>query len=121
MNIASKRTAALELLARTGMRRSSYEPPLLRLLWRVGMDSPPPHFASFGQNLVIAGIYFGVAWGLGWAILAKVILDIPGTVVWAACAAGLLFGLSMATYYAYGARKYHIPRWATFDGDASGT
>lgn len=24
---------------------------------------------------------------------------------------GLFFGLSMAGYYAYGRRKYHLPKW----------
>ena len=40
MSARTKREAALKLLASTGMWRSSYVPPLLRLLWRLGLDVP---------------------------------------------------------------------------------
>ena len=52
MNYPSKLSSALAMLATTGLSRSSYEPPLYRLLWRVGLLLPPPHFASFGFNFV---------------------------------------------------------------------
>lgn len=59
-----KRDAALTLLAKTGMWRSNYEPPILRLMWRAGVDVPPPHFAQFWQNAVVTGGFYAIAWGL---------------------------------------------------------
>jgi hypothetical protein len=115
MNMNSKRDAALDLLAATGIWRNNYAPPLSRSLWSLGFNLPPPHFASFWGNFVLCGAFFGVAWGLVWwffetrfqsaSLLAALL---------AACCAGFFFGLCMATYYAYGARKHRIPRWHEF-------
>lgn len=114
MDIASKRTAALELLAKTGMRRSIYEPPLLRLLWKLGFDVPPPHFSSFARNFVFEGVYFGVTWGVPWWLFTQFFLAGSIAIFWPACGAGLFFGFFMAAYYAYGARKHGITRWHAF-------
>jgi hypothetical protein len=89
---------------------------MLRLLWRLGIDMPPPHFASPARNFAFSGLYFGIGWGVGFYFGAKVILGMPIATFWPACAAGLAFGLYMAAYYAYGARKHGIPRWKAFSG-----
>lgn len=34
-----------------------------------------------------------------------------GCLAEAAVSAGILFGLAMAGYYAYGRKKYNLPRW----------
>jgi hypothetical protein len=106
------------MLAATGMLRSSYEPPLYRLLWRLGLFLPPPHFASFGFNFVFAAAWFGVLWGaitwplfwshMGMSGVAAAILAI---------AAGVLFGLAMASYYRYAARKLKLPAWSELKGE----
>ena len=59
-----RREAALELLAATGLNPWNYEPPLVRVLWRIGFDAPPPHFASFTCAAVVSGVSFAVVWGL---------------------------------------------------------
>lgn len=111
MTTHKKRTAALALLAQTGIWRSNYEPPLLRLLWRLGFDVPLPHMMSFWKNALSAGSYFGIAWGL--------IMWTQGTtgtgLLVGAVVAGLLFGIGMASYYAYGKRKYKLPSWQELD------
>ncbi|MFZ6755548.1 DUF6404 family protein, partial [Undibacterium sp. Dicai25W] len=50
MNCSRKRGAALKLLESIGISRSNYAPPLVRLLWRVGIDIPPPHFGGIFTN-----------------------------------------------------------------------
>lgn len=47
MSFGHRKTRALELLSNTGMARSHYAPPLIRLLWKAGVPVPPPHFQSF--------------------------------------------------------------------------
>jgi cytosine/uracil/thiamine/allantoin permease len=39
----------------------------------------------------------------------------------AALGAGVLFGVFMASYYAYGRRKYGIPLWRDFNPASNGT
>ena len=116
-----RRTAALPLLSSTGMKRSNYEPPLLRLLWRLGVDARPPHFASFGVNALVSGIFFGSVWGISmWLFLwrqqaAPVVVSLFSSFL-----AGLLFGIAMATHYTYGRRKYKLPSWHSLRAEAAG-
>lgn len=116
MMTSTRREAALQLLEATGMRKSSYAPPGVHLLWRLGIDCPPPHFARFWSVLVLSGVYFGIFWGLlMWLFMwlsstaSKSLLF--GSLPLAACFAGGFFGLGMAIYYAYGRKKYQLPLW----------
>lgn len=103
---------ALEKLATTGIWRSNYAPPLYRLLWSAGINMPPPHFAGFARNFLLNGVWFGCAWGAlmwfgtwsenGVPILHALLLSVI---------TGAAFGLVMAFYYRYGARKYQLPQW----------
>lgn len=107
-----KRDQALALLAQTGIWRSNYAPPALQLLWVMGLQVPPPHFAPFAATALIGGGLFGVVWGgLMWlSTWGPGHVAVPIAVLSAAIA-GALFGLFMALYYAYGRRKYKLPRW----------
>ncbi len=112
MMTSTRREAALQLLEATGMRKSSYAPPGVLLLWRLGIDCPPPHFARFWSVLVLSGVYFGIFWGLlMWLFSTASKSLLFGSLPLAACFAGGFFGLGMAIYYAYGRKKYQLPLW----------
>jgi len=115
MRFEQKLTAAFGLLASTGMWRSNYAPPLHRLLWKLGAKTPPPHFQGFTANFVSAGVWFGVVWGLSmwftWWRSHGMSIERAFT---GSIFAGVLFGLGMAAYYRYGARKHRIPLWRDF-------
>src|SRR5512146_344634 len=96
MPMNAKRATALRLLAATGMWRSNYEPPLVRLLWRCGVDVPPPHFMSFRNNAVIFGTAFSIVFGV-----VRRLIEGPDTrslvaVLLELVVLGALFGLLMA-------------------------
>ena len=119
MNYPSKVSVALESLAVTGLRRADYAPPLHRLLWRLGFNIPPPHFASFFTNFVAMGSYFGVSMGIFMWVYFWVRYGIsPLLVLPLAVAAGLLFGASMAVHFRRGAIKYNLPSWSSLPGRA---
>jgi hypothetical protein len=112
MTFDEKRAVALKLLAGTGMWRSSYEPPLWRLLWRLGVEIPPPHFMGFWRYALFSGAYFAV----GMALLAGVQIklgnmrgDVTTLVIW--LIARILYGLLMALITEYCRRKHHLPKW----------
>ena len=115
MRFEEKLAAALGLLASTGMWRINYAPPLHRLLCKLSAKIPPPHFQNFTANFVSAGVWFGVVWGLSmWFTWWRshgmsVERAFTGSIF-----AGVLFGLGMAAYYRYGARKHRIPKWRDF-------
>lgn len=106
---------ALALLETKGLGKNNYAPPLFRLLWRLGVKAPPPHMAGFAFNSLLMGTFFGVLWGLFmWLLLwgrqgVPLVVGAVGALV-----AGTLFGLAMAWYLRYSARKHAIPRWRDF-------
>jgi hypothetical protein len=113
MTYPSKLSSALAMLAATGIGRSSYEPPLYRLLWHVGLFLPPPRFASFGFNFVFNAAWFATLWGaIMWLLLWSQLGGSGVVAAIAAVAAGVLFGLTMAAYYRYGARKHGLDLWS---------
>ena len=62
MSFESRRAKALELLKSTGMVRSNSEPPLLRALWKIGFEVPPPHFVPFWKLTLFVAVWFGGVW-----------------------------------------------------------
>jgi hypothetical protein len=115
MRFEKKLEAALTLLASTGIWRSSYAPPLYRLLWRLGAEVPPPHFRSFAENFITVGPLFGLVWGSMMWLPAWLREEISLPMGFgAAVFAGSLFGLVLATYYRYGAAKHGIPLWRDY-------
>lgn len=115
MRFDQKLSASLVLLQSTGMWRSNYAPPLYNLLWKLGLKLPPPHFASFATNFVFDGLFFGFTWGLlMWFAMWLHQGMSPERAVVQAIFAGLFFGIGMASYYRYDARKHRIPLWKDF-------
>ena len=122
MDPVKQRETALRLLAETGMWRSNYAPPAARLMWRLGVNVPPPHFARFGSVALISGMYFAIAMGLfAWLATSSHQYSPPYHILVSACLAGLFFGLAMASYYAYGKRKYKLPSWGSLGDEATST
>jgi Family of unknown function (DUF6404) len=110
----ARREAALRLLKTTGIRESNYCPPLLRLLWRLGIQVPPPHFASFGATAVLAGAFFAFSWGaIMWLLLWRSAGMTATAVIGTSAIAGAFFGLLMSAYYAYGRKKHGLPDWGS--------
>ena len=109
----ARRAAALNLLAATGMRRSNYAPPGVRLLWFLGVDAPPPHFARFANIALAMASVFGVTYGLLlWLIEGRAQFTPMPFALLRVVVPGLLYGLAMAQYYAYGRHKYRLPSWS---------
>ncbi|MFW8183281.1 DUF6404 family protein, partial [Klebsiella pneumoniae] len=46
------------------MWKSNYAPPLIRLMWRLGINIPPPPFAPFWQVFCVMTSSFSVGYGL---------------------------------------------------------
>jgi hypothetical protein len=79
----------------------------------MGMKVPPPHFMGFIPMALTSGVFFGLLWGTamhfllwgsqGWLFSASV-----------SVAAGTLFGLCIAAYYRYSAKKLSLPSWERY-------
>src|SRR5262245_58737420 len=108
-----RRTTALELLSKTGLVRDEYSPPAYRLLWRLGVDIPPPHFMSFGKLVLFQGVGFFIWITIGMTLLNALLL--PGFPILLTLVLSLLgggtFGLLMARHYDAGRRRHGLPSW----------
>jgi hypothetical protein len=119
MNPLTKRQAVLDMLKQTGIWPSNYAPPGVKLLWALGFDCPVPHMASFGGVVLVAGLY-GIALGVAMAFILGFFgrfdptPQLTGILLSASATAGAMFGVWMATYYAYGRRKHKLPLWKDF-------
>ena len=115
MTEIEKRQAALELLARTLMKPSSFKPPAVRLLWHMGVNIRPPHFSSFLFNTLFTGGFYAVNWGVLMWLITWRHNRTPAEAAIVATLAGLCFGLMMAAYYTYSRRKHKLPSWNELD------
>ena len=114
MSFEHRKTRALEVLSKTGMTRSHYAPPLIRLLWKAGVQVPPPHFLPFLRTALGTGLWFGMFWGLimwifFWSRPDAATPLSPLAALVAACAAGSLFGIAITSVYARERHKHQLP------------
>jgi membrane associated rhomboid family serine protease len=106
---------SLVILSQRGLPRHRYEPPLFRLLWKIGIQVPPPHYMGFAKVAVSFGAWFAVFWGslmwlLMWSRQGRSLADDA----LAATVAGACFGLLMAWFYERDRRKFSLPAWESF-------
>ena len=57
MTFEQKKARAIALMDSKKMWRSNYAPPLLRILWRLGIRLPPLPFMPFWQVTLLMGAY----------------------------------------------------------------
>jgi len=113
----------LELMYRhfdaLGISRSTSAPPAWRLLWKMGLEVPPPLFAPFLPMALATGGFFALGWGLIMWLGFWASRDMPVSIaVLSSLAAGALFGLVMAGIYRHLARRHGLPSWAEYRGGA---
>lgn len=106
---------SLVVLSQRGLPRHRYEPPLFRLLWKIGIQVPPPHYMGFAKVAVSFGAWFAVFWGsLMWLLMwSRQGRDLSDDAL-AATVAGACFGLLMAWFYERDRRKFALPAWESF-------
>jgi len=115
MDHQAKVAHLVEDFKQRGIGQYTTAPPFYRLLWRMGIEVPPPHFASFGSIALMMGLYFGVAWGLFmWFVIWRdenmpIVIAVITSVL-----AGVLFGVAMAAFFRWRARKLALPRWEDY-------
>jgi hypothetical protein len=115
----AKLNTAVRLMAAKGLRRSSYAPPLHQLVWLCNIPLRPPHFSSFLSNVATMGGFFGTAWGaLMWLLIWQRSGMSGAAAIVQAAIGGVLFGIAMAAYFSYSARKHKLPAWSELSDEA---
>ena len=111
-----KNKTAVDTAVERGIRRFDAAPPLHRLLWAAGIDARPPHYASFANNALLMGGFWGVCMA-GFGVLYAMHLrpeggpEIIAAPICIALVVAAAFGLAMATVFRSRARKARLPSW----------
>jgi hypothetical protein len=113
MTYEEKCKFAVKELEAAKIWESNYNPPIIKLLRKLGFEVSFPHYNSFLRNALSTGIYFGCAWGVFmyffvWNAQNISLAVVLSTVVFA----GAFFGISMASYYRYGFKKHKLTPWS---------
>lgn len=121
MTHSDKLQKLLEHAPHLGISPYTAAPPLYRLLWRLGVEIPPPLFAAFLPNALLMGGFFACGWGLlmwlfTWSGNGQVS---PVLALLLALSAGLMFGIAMALYLRSKARQLNLPPWSEYAGRPS--
>ena len=112
MDFDSKYAQAMVELNNSSIVEGNYAPPFHKLLRRWGVAVRPPHYAGFGTNWLMTGLFFGLLWGGFMWLVVWQLQELSGEVAaWASIAAGGLFGFVMAIYYKFSADKHKLSRW----------
>ena len=112
MSFEEKYQRAIKELESTKILRWNYNPPLIKLLHKLGAKVPPPHYNSFFGNTLLMGGHFGIAWGLFMYISIWRNQHMPAqTAILTAAGAGLFFGIFMAIYFKFSANKNRLNQW----------
>jgi hypothetical protein len=100
-----------------GISRATVAPPAWHLLWKLGLEVPPPLFAPFLPMALAMGAFFTVGWGLLMWLFFWWRQDMTlAAMLLPAILAGVLFGLIMAGIYRHLARRHGLPSWAEYRG-----
>jgi hypothetical protein len=104
-------------LSQRGISKYTTAPPLYRLLWRLGLEVPPPHFASFGSLALLMGGFFGTMFGLSvWLTMWRSMPVDRALALGLAVGllSGIAFGILMAISYRVRAMGLALPRWEDY-------
>jgi len=116
MTFAEKRDAAVALLKARGVPRPAYAPTIVATAWKLGLEIPPPHFASPLGIIAFTTIVLGAAWGiLLWIVVWSHNGVTPLKAIAMSAAFGLILGALAAVYFRRAARKLGLPRWKDFN------
>jgi len=112
MTFDEKKKRAFALMAQKKMWSCNYEPPLFRLLWKLGSEIPPPPFAPFWLNTLFSSVTFGFIWGLFMWLFSWNNTGYSPLIALERCViTGLLFGVAMALFYYWRKRANNLPDW----------
>lgn len=112
MSFERKKERALAIMESKKMWRSNYAPPLLCVLWKLGLKIPPLPFVSFWKITLLMGPAFSLIWGLMmWLFRWQGMGVEPFRAILWSLSDGVLFGVMMAAFHVWRKKVNNLPDW----------
>ncbi len=110
--------AALKDLTGHGLKLRNCAPPLHRLMWRYGLNIPPPHMAGFLSNFISTSLVAvpGSALALWLYQFIRAAESTPPILI-PSLVSGISAGLAVACYFWYTAIEHDLPRWSSISSE----
>ncbi len=104
--------AAIDEATHAGIWEINANPPLIRLLKKIGLNPKPPHYGSIWTTSLGLAIWFGSVWGtmMWFALWRTDDMPLTAALVSSLCA-GTIFGVLMAIQYMWGRKKHNLSKW----------
>ncbi len=112
MTFEQQRTATIQRLIEAGIADTEGQPPLWRLLWRLGLKIPPRLFAGYWSVVLAEGLPFGIAWCLLFGFALWRDQQSPVAIaLFSALFASWLYGSAAAWAMARRRSELGLPKW----------
>lgn len=112
MTFKQKKERAITIMKSKNMWKSSYAPPLIQGLWKLGLKIPPLPFMPFWQTTLITGVSFGLVFGI---FMWFSVWEHKGMTLSLAISTsfmtGILFGVTMAIFNLWLKKRNNLPKW----------
>jgi hypothetical protein len=103
-----------------GLGQWTFAPLLYRVLWKFGLELPPPHFTPFAHLALLQGTFMTLGMSLFLWIANTLLWDLhgeAGPIAALIMISGTSFGLAVAFIYRAQARKRRLPLWYEYRGN----
>ncbi|MGL4926145.1 MAG: DUF6404 family protein [Plesiomonas shigelloides] len=112
MDYESKLKAAHQELEDKGVWPSNYNPPMYRLLRKLGVQLAPPYYQSFWKNFIFVSVTFTLTWFFAFHFIIyrpnpKEIID----VAYESVIFGISFGFIMSMFYLVRRKQLKLTNW----------
>ena len=112
MTFEEKHNFAIRELQNTKIWKLNYNPPLTRLLHKLGVKARLPHYNSCIYNFISTSCFMGLFWGSFMYIFSWRNQELSlNDMLFPTLFFGVFVGVIQSAYYIYGAKKYNLTPW----------
>lgn len=118
MDFEQRLEAAHAELRSAGVWHSNYNPPIARLLRKVGVQMRPPYYQCFIINFFNTSLPFTVGFGVfGWFFLRDHLRYTSTEALMTNLLGGVAFGLCMSIFYLVRRKQLKLTRWDALESE----
>ncbi len=111
MDFEARKQKALAIMASRKMWKSNYAPPLIRLMWRLGINIPRCRLLRSGRFLRDDKLFLRRIWAVDVLDGVADLGDAPLFACKINFISGVLFGLTMALFHLWRRKVNKLPDW----------